>query len=105
MVKMKNRNDFKKALIISMAIIISAVIGYFTIFEGTHMEHNCTGRGCPVCHELKIAEGVLKELSGAVFMTAAFGALIAAFVLYTGTMKQLSITRRTLVSDRVRMDN
>lgn len=76
----------------------------FTLYEGTHIIHDCTGEDCTICHELQIAETFTKQILPTVITTA--GCFYIAF-LATETRKVISSSEseRNLIIDKVRIDD
>lgn len=94
----------KKIIAIILIIVILFVIHYYINYEFTHFIHECSGADCPICHELHIAETLLNQL-GAVIL-----AVICSFFL-TATMRKVAVLfmcsfqERTLILDKVRLDD
>ena len=77
---------------------------YFMVFEASHEIHHCTGADCSICHELSLAENIVKQLNNAIF------AICASFFLVSSIKKMesnilCSFRERTLIIDKVRIDD
>ena len=101
---MKIKSGYLKYIAILLSFIIVFVMLYFIIFEARNEIHNCTGSDCSICHELQIAENMLKQLGSAISFTAVVF-FIVAFCKKAEVTFLCSILERTLILDKVRMDD
>lgn len=100
---MQNRIQIKKLVAILLAVMVSVVMCYFMTYEETHTIHDCTGEGCPICHELQIAGSFVRQFA------TIFGASMAFFFVAVRGIHICAaasgfISKRTLISDKVRID-
>lgn len=97
---MKKRN----ILALALAVIFLSITLYFTIFEETHLIHECTGEDCPICEMLEMAMTFAKQAISLVpiligcFLYTVFGKIPKTFF-------SCSFSERNLVSDKVRLDD
>lgn len=101
---MNKKHTFKRIMAVALMLMLMLVLTYFKTYESAHELHHCTGSDCPICHELRIAESVVKQLSVAVIFS--FSIILPFFSLIQG-VHQISgfVSKHTLVSDKVRLDN
>lgn len=101
---MERHTKNTRRIAILLAIIVTFVMMYFMLFTATHEIHKCTGADCPICHELQLAEGITKQLGAAMIVAVA-----AFFFVVICQSAVTSITNpiqgRTLIADKVRMDD
>lgn len=101
---MNRQSQFAKKIAILLAILVTFVMMYFMLYTATHEIHECTGVDCPICHELQIAEGITKQMSAALIVAVA-----AFFFMIICRSADINIFHpiqgRTLITDKVRMDN
>ncbi|MEL7648365.1 MAG: hypothetical protein AAGU76_09750 [Sedimentibacter sp.] len=81
------------------------VMMFFTIFTAAHFLHECTGAKCLTCHELHVAEALTKQFAAAIMTVVAafFTALLSNRIMIADSISPFP--GRTLVMDKVRMDN
>lgn len=93
-----------KSITILLAFCVLFVMLHFMIFNASHTYHYCPGVDCSVCHELQIVDNIVKQLSAAILIFALFISLVV-FYKVTNTTFSCLILGRTLIMDKVRMDN
>lgn len=98
----KNKDRFKR---IALLLCICAAVGliYFTVLRSVCYLHQCTGEECAVCHQLRQADGISKNLSLAAGGVLP-GCMMAAMMTLTVPGGAPDVMRRTLVADKVRID-
>lgn len=93
-----------KFIAITLAAVVTLIISYCMNYETVHTIHHCTGEDCPICHQLHIADGIVKQLQKAVIPAAAI--LFILFIMHIIISSYAAGTLpRSLVSDKVRLDN
>jgi hypothetical protein len=98
----RSRPDRFTALIIAVAVV--CVISYYLNFETVHTIHHCTGAGCPVCHQIHVAESVVKQLH--VMAVPVMAVLFMPFTdRFVFSFEPVRLSLRNLVTDKVRLDN
>jgi hypothetical protein len=103
-VKMKYKFQFRNQLVIFLTILLIFLVLYFISFESTHFIHNCTGEDCPICHEMIIAESMIK-LVGLSIITISQIFFFAVSCRKNETVSFLCHIQRNLIIDKVRMDD
>lgn len=104
-IRMKDHTKkISQMIVVCMVIVFLFVIAYFTVFEATHMVHDCQGENCPICHELHVAELFTNQLTAIGIVTVS-GLIAAVFVKKTGIVSPCSYSERNLVIDKVRIDD
>lgn len=98
----KNQNRRIIALFLSFAIIFT--IHYYMNFESTHYVHECKGTDCPICHELHVAEAILNQL-GTVILTVMCNFFLTTTIKKEAVLFECSFQERTLILDKVRIDD
>lgn len=101
---MTNKMKTKKIIAILLTLVILFVIHYYINFEATHYIHECSGADCPICHELHIAEVTLNQL-GAIILTVICSFFLIATIKKVAVLFICSFQERTLILDKVRIDD
>ncbi len=101
---MKRKSGYSKYIAVLLAFCMVFVMLYFTIFEASNEIHDCTGSDCSICHELQLAENMLKQLGSVISFTVVIF-FIVAFCIKAEATFLCSILERTLILDKVRMDD
>ncbi len=101
---MKKQNRSVKTAAVLLAFCVAFIMMYFLLYTATHEIHDCTGAGCPVCHELQLAQSIIKQF-GTAGRIAAAAFFFLAFCKKADAAIFCSIPERTLISDKVRMDH
>lgn len=101
---MNTKSKRIKFFTILLSFCVLFLMLHLMIFSANHTYHYCPGVDCSVCHELQIVDNIVKQLSAAILT---FGLLISLVVFYkvTNTTFSCLILGRTLIMDKVRMDN
>lgn len=101
-----NRYDknMKKVAAAAILMIFFLVMSYFSVYEGVHMLHECSGEACPICHELHIAENFTRQITDATFSIAGCF-ILTVFIKSIGTVISCSVSERNLIIDKVRLDD
>ena len=80
------------SLVLAISVFFAMTCSVFYI--ATEANHDCTGADCPVCHQISVCEGMLKNLSSAVcaaaFTAMAAYALCASIVPRTGACRPIT---------------
>ena len=98
------RSRIDKFIAVIVAITVVCVISYYLNFETVHTIHHCTGAGCPVCHQIHIAESVVKQLH--VMAVPVMAVLFMPFTdRFVFSFEPVRLSLRNLVTDKVRLDN
>jgi hypothetical protein len=58
--------NLKNIVALSMTILIFLALIYAHIFIVTHIHHNCSGEGCPICSEIQLAKAMIQQISSAI---------------------------------------
>lgn len=101
---MTNKMEAKKIIVVLLALVILFVIHYYINFESTHYIHECSGADCPICYELHVAEAILNQL-GAVILTVLCSFFLIATIKKVAVLFICSFQERTLILDKVRIDD
>jgi len=101
---MKIKSGYSKYIAVLLTFCVVFVMLYFTIFEATNEIHDCTGSDCPICHELQIAENMVKQLCTGISLSAVVF-FIVVFCKKAEATFRCSILERTLILDKVRIDD
>lgn len=101
---MKQRTRGTRALALLMACLIPIILFCCIFYIGTHEKHHCTGETCPICHRLVMAQSILHQFnevasSFSTYLFMVFG------IVYIGIFKVVFLKKRTLVLDKVRLDD
>lgn len=96
--------ETKKIIAVILALAILFVVHYFINYEFTHYIHDCSGANCPICHELHVAETILNQLA-AVILTVLCSFYLIATIKKVAVLFICSFQERTLILDKVRMDD
>ncbi len=94
----------KKIIAVILIFTILFVVHYYINYEFTHFIHECSGADCPICHELHIAETLLNQL-GAVILTVICSFFLIATIRKVAVLFICSFLERTLILDKVRLDD
>ncbi len=86
-----------------LTVMCILVMIYYVTFETGHFIHECTGSQCPICHEIHIAESMIRQMGAALLFCAAV-ILYAVYEYGKCIIENSMFPRRTLILDRVRMD-
>lgn len=101
---MNQHIKISKYISVFLSFCIIIVMMYFLLFTVENEIHQCTGTDCSVCHELQIAASFIKQ-----FGIDLFGAAVSFLALILLTLKisivLYSVRERTLILDKVRMDD
>ena len=93
-----------KFIAVITALAVVCVISYYLNFETVHAIHHCTGAGCPICHEIHVAESFVKQLH-----VMAVPIMAVLFMPFTDRLvfsfEPIRLSLRNLVTDKVRLDN
>jgi hypothetical protein len=100
----RKQNKANHIILFVMIAIFLLVMSYFTIYESTHIIHECSGEECPVCHELHIATTFTKQIISAVIILAECF-LFTVFAIKAEAVVSCAISARNLVIDKVRIDD
>ncbi|WP_041703107.1 hypothetical protein [Lachnoclostridium phytofermentans] len=101
---MKYNQKCIKYVTILLAFCILFVMLHLTIFSANRTYHYCPGVDCSVCQELQVVDNIVKQFSAAI-TTAALGISLVVFYKVSNTTSSCLILGRTLIMDKVRMDN
>ncbi len=101
---MKNNSKHTKYVAALLAFCVLFVMLYFMIFNANHTYHYCPGVDCSVCQELQIVDHIIKQLSAAISAAALLLSPVVFFKIINAAFSCL-ILGRTLIIDKVRMDN
>lgn len=101
---MKQYIKFANYISIFLSCCIIIVMMYFLIFRAENEIHQCTGTDCSVCHELQIAVNFVKQF-GMDMVKAAVSFLMLIFLVMKISIFRYSVRERTLILDKVRMDD
>ena len=98
--------DRRKSLLAAVILIcFVAVVLLSSLFIVTHIDHECTGHDCPICHQIQIAENSLQQIG--ICLVVFFFSIVATFrfrkmLCRNGYNIVLSVSP---VSLKVRMNN
>jgi len=101
---MTKKSENKKIIALILIFVILFVIYYYINFESTHYIHECSGADCPICHELHVAEAMLNQL-GAVIRTIMYSFFLIVIFKKVTVLFKCSFQERTLILDKVRIDD
>ncbi|MDD3140718.1 MAG: hypothetical protein PHX08_17350 [Lachnospiraceae bacterium] len=101
---MIKRMEIKKIITVLLALVILFVVQYYIRFESIHYFHECSGADCPICYELHVAEVILNQL-GAVVLTVIYSFFLIAIIRKVAVLFICSFQERTLILDKVRLDD
>lgn len=101
---MIKKMDIKKIIAVLLVLVILFVVHFYIKYEVTHYIHDCSGTNCPICHELHVAETILNQL-GAVILTVLCSFYLIATIKKVAVLFICSFQERTLILDKVRMDD
>lgn len=91
-----------------MAGVLAAVLAFVMLFSVAYIaeeaDHDCTGVGCAVCHQINACENLLKSLGLAGVGTAAAAAGVYTLCQVISACTEL-IRAFTLVSLKVKLSN
>lgn len=59
-----------RILAVLLAVMVLVVMLYSALFIAAEADHDCVGKGCPICYRINICQNILKSLSLAVCATA-----------------------------------
>lgn len=94
----------EKIIAILLIITFLFVFMYLISFEAKHGLHRCSNAECPICQELHAVQGMIKQL---IFIPIAiiYGIMIELVVKGVIISESCLISKRNLVTDKVRIDN
>ncbi|MFA9377342.1 MAG: hypothetical protein ACERKZ_11390 [Lachnotalea sp.] len=94
----------KKYLAVFMCMCVVALISLSYLFIVTHAEHNCTGKDCPICAQIQVAQHFIEQIKTAIITVAVF---ISAIILSYYNKKVVCIFEEsnTLIKQKVRLNN
>lgn len=101
---MKNSNKMKIVMALFLCVCFFTVIAFSNLFIVEHVRHECSGRDCPVCAQILVAEHAIQQLSTCIKMITVLVAF-AAFLSVTIKMVQNSLFVITLITQKVRMND
>lgn len=98
--KLKHRNY----VTVLLAFCLLFVMLHFMIFSAHHTYHYCPGLDCSVCHDLQSVENIIKQLNGVISTVVPLFSFVV-FYKVAKTTFSCPLLGRTLIMDKVRMDN
>lgn len=101
---MNQHIKLSKYISVFLSFCIIIVMMYFLLFTAENEIHKCTGTECSVCHELQIAASFVKQF-GMDVLSAAVSSLTLIFLILKVSIFLCSVQERTLILDKVRMDD
>jgi hypothetical protein len=87
-----------------MAVGLLLIVFSSELFIVTHIHHNCSGKDCPICAEIQLAEALVHTIGGAVAAGAAIVILLRIFKAVLPVSPQV-ILFNSPVKMKVRMDH
>lgn len=67
-----NKNRLKTRIVYCMAILILFLLFASNSYIIHHFNHTCSGKECPICAEIKLAEAAIVQLSSAISFLVIF---------------------------------
>jgi len=98
------KNNLKNKIAFCMAILILFVIFNAEIFIIKNIHHNCSGKNCPICEEIQIAEAMIQQFGSAV-PTVMFLIVFVIFIAEIISITNQVILFSTPVEMKVRMND
>ena len=94
----------KQARLISVALCVALIFSMIIsdIFIVTHINHDCTGDGCEICHQIKICEQLINK-DGLDTTVHAQATLLICFFMLTSPDYLSRRFNETLVSIKVKL--
>lgn len=90
------------AFVLCICLIAMLSLSYLYIF--THNNHNCTGRDCPVCEQIHIAEHIIEQIRNAINIVAVFYTAVF-FLCHCIEMTYILLEKDSPVKRKVRLNN
>lgn len=100
---MLNKNSLIKVSF-CMAILVIFILFASESFITSHIHHDCTGKDCPVCAEIHLAEAVMQQLSFALRSAAALAVFLFLDFKIISAVKQIFILI-TPINRKVRLND
>ena len=103
---MYNGSDRLKKRIVSVGMIalILAVMLFSAFFIAAEADHDCTGEDCPICAIIYQCEHTLRNVGNAAASQSVVLLIAISFLLLT-SICETGAAQKTLISQKVRMDN
>ena len=94
----------KKSVAILACMFITAMVMLSALFIASEQQHKCEGENCPICLCLEVTENTMHQI-GAVFIKAFIISILITFTAKLLREEKKFIEERTLVGEKVRLDN
>lgn len=99
-----HKNNVKKIMASCMVFFVLLVLFYSQIFIATHIHHDCSGEGCPICAEIQIAEAIIQQI-GSAMQTAMLLITFVCIIAESIAIVNLVNLFNTPVEMKVRMND
>ncbi len=97
-------NNSGKIMVSCMAIFLLLALFYSHVFISTHIHHDCSGEGCPVCAEIRIAEAIVQQIGSALHTVMYLVAFVSITIGSISIANQVTLFH-TPVEMKVRMND
>lgn len=94
---------WKRRLAAMLCIIILVLPLISMLFISTHIQHDCTGKDCVVCSEIKLAVQVINHTKLTLCVAGAFAAAICSWQSESLLDTNISLIHKTLISLKVEL--
>lgn len=103
---MERQRKWNRIFAFGLMLCLVAVLSLSTLFITIHAEHDCTGEGCEICHEIEGCIAAVYRMAEAMGPGAfsLFGASLFLFCL-TLTWADEGRCPETLVALKIRLNN
>lgn len=101
---MNNTNLRKSMIAIIMCVCLIMVLSLSYLFIVTNEEHHCTGKHCPICEQIQLAEHIIEQIKIAIKTVAVLISAII-FIYYSIKVVYIFDESNTPVKRKVRMND
>ena len=104
MMTVKTQNQIQRVTAVILCLLLLSVMTLSVFYIAKEVNHDCTGTDCPVCEMIQTAEQTL-QFFGTGLVPLVWLLVPALFLFLKKKMEKTGILCRTLIQQKVRLNN